>query len=482
MKREEFIKRAIAAGKPKEEIRKVYESIEASGGFDDQVFEPETPPEPVSRETPQQQQEPGFFDKNVVQPISGFADRLQKRSDAVYAPTALGEAAGTKPGTVADAIVGTPERATRLVLGGVGSVADAAGVPVSVGMNLANAATGGRAGKAISSVAENTGIGEFIGNVANKYKNWKGKQSPAAQANITASEAGIEALGVRGALGAPGPAVKATKGTGRALEGAAGRIQGTKVKINIPEFKKGAANKFYTKYNVFGNAKQVEKQWSAKIRDTANRLKEKINSSTADPYNYANISDIFDDAEKVLVRGKSKTEALELSKKLRSLEPIYKEAYPDGYIDVLEAQIEKQAAGKKGDWLVRNGAITANQEATTNGQLYNSIYDAIKKNIENKGAPGIKELNKQLSEMIPMERAASKQILISNRKNPISLDDYIGGLATAASAAHGNYLPAILMGTNIATKSPTVAKVLNASGKALQGKKNTIGEIAKRRR
>ena len=52
MKREDFIKKAVASGKPKDEIRKVYDAIEASGGFDDQVFEQKEPKQaaPVQQE------------------------------------------------------------------------------------------------------------------------------------------------------------------------------------------------------------------------------------------------------------------------------------------------------------------------------------------------------------------------------------------------------------------------------------------------
>ncbi len=210
MDRNKFIDDLIASGAEDDEIVEALQLADTRGEFEQKQ------PKPVSRETPEQQ--PGFFQKNIQQPISDFADRLQKRSDAVYAPTALGDAAGAQPGTIKDAIVGTPERAARLGLGAVGSVADAATVPASVGMNLANAATGGRAGKAVSGIAEKTGIGNFIGNIAGKYKDFKNKLSPAAQANVTATEAGIEALGVRGAIGAPGAAVKTTGKIGGAIE------------------------------------------------------------------------------------------------------------------------------------------------------------------------------------------------------------------------------------------------------------------------
>ena len=72
-----------------------------------------------------------------------------------------------------------------------------------------------------------------------------------------------------------------------------------------------------------------------------------------------------------------------------------------------------------------------------------------------------------------MERAASKQILVQSRKNPISFDDYVGGIASVASAAAGNLAPAALAGVNMATKSPNVAKGLYNIGQSA-GKANLL--------
>lgn len=255
----------------------------------------------------------------------------------------------------------------------------------------------------------------------------------------------------------------------------AGRIQGTKVKILSPEFKKGAANKLYTKYNVFGTAKQVQKKWKQKITDTYSKVRQKIEKSDTalDPDNYTFVNDIFEQAEKTAVKyGKSPTGTIAVKKELSKLRDIFDEAYPDGKIDLVTAQLEKQVTGKKGDWLAKSGQISGNANATISSQAHNTLYDALKKVVENKGSPGIRELNKQLSEMIPMERAASKQVLVADRKNIIPIDDYIGGLAVATSAASGNLLPALVAGANVATKSHLVAKGLYGAGKGMKKIRN----------
>lgn len=262
------------------------------------------------------------------------------------------------------------------------------------------------------------------------------------------------------------------KAVGPKMESAANRIQGTKVKINIPEQKQGAKNEMYGKYGVFGNAQDVQQQWQKKIEDTYNQVKSKISDvELADPENYTYVNDIFDNALTTVEKyGKSPTEKLEVQRAIESLRQKYVDAYQDGKINILDAQAEKQVAGKKGDWLERSGAMSGNPDASTQAKAYNAVYDAFKTTIEKKGSPGIKELNKQLSEMIPMERAASKQVLVQNRKNPISLDDYIGGLAVASSAAHGNILPGMVMLGNIVSKSPLTAKGLYGLGRKFQGK------------
>jgi hypothetical protein len=489
-------------GETTEDIQFVVNDFKNKYG-DEGEFEVETPPEPVSRETPESQQEPGFFDKNVMQPAYGFADRLQKRSDAVYAPTVIGDALGTKPGTVADAIAGTPERATRLVLGGVGSVADAAGVPVSVGMNIANAATGGRAGKAISSVAEKTGIGEFIGNVANKYKNWKGKQSPAAQANITASEAGIEALGVRGAIGAPGTAVKATKGTGKALEGAGKSIIARDAKIRDSIAKLAGKNPLkgvqkitddISKYNVEsvrGGFKGIAAKAQKRINAEMDRAEDAIASfSKKNPTATVDVDKTILELADDLTKGKEKSIFLNEDKaadialsigealnrrKLDGLQPVSKLPEIKRTID------EGMGLFKKGSKAIELDPLPSKVGELTYLRLNNELREFV---------PEVLKANKAVHDLITVKEAMEQAQKLAGNRNMLGITDLaliFGGpqVAQALGAPGGAMLAgapgAVLAGKKIVGDARGASAMIKA-GNILQGKKNTIGEIAKRRR
>jgi hypothetical protein len=258
-----------------------------------------------------------------------------------------------------------------------------------------------------------------------------------------------------------------TMGTG--LQKGSARIQGTQVKINTPEFKKGAQNEMYTKHEVFGNAKDVRGQWQNKIEDVSSQVKEKIQNQPDIPENYASLDDIFKSAKESAAKyGGSRTDVIKAQKAIDDLQSEFEAAYPEGRMDLVDAQAEKQAAGHKGDWYSVAGQVKTDPALASTGKAYNALYAALKTTVEGKGAPGIKELNKQLSEFILMERAARKQMLINSRKNLIPLDVFIGGLHSAVSAGHGNFLPALLTVATLGTRSPLVAKGLNSVGKFLR--------------
>jgi hypothetical protein len=148
-----------------------------------------------------------------MQPIKDYGKRFKQRAESVYAPTALGSLVGAKPGGVVESIVGTPERASRLIMGAGANLVDLATVPVSIAMGGYNAMTGGAAGRAV----ESTGIPKTLGQLAGKYEKFKESLSPAAQANLTATEGGLTVLAGAGGVKAPG-IVKSLKGTESSID------------------------------------------------------------------------------------------------------------------------------------------------------------------------------------------------------------------------------------------------------------------------
>jgi hypothetical protein len=438
--------------------------------------------EPVQREitAPQEsrrswpQQVAGYWTKDIPEAVTGAAARTGARFQNIMKPTALGAAAVEKtgatglPAQAVEAVAGTPERIGRTAGAVAGTVV---GEPLTVAQELGGKAvkniTGGKVD--LSKIASMLSK-PFAGSIADLSKWWESLPE-AERANYSSAIDLSTLLGMK--------AGKAAPAVGKSIQGTAGRIQGTKVKILSPEFKKGASNKMYTKYGVFGNAQQVAQQWKGKISDTASQLKQKIKSvefDRSDPSTRINIAHVLARAKKRAMEGTriNKNAIANIADNVTDeLGTTYNIDFKHApavanNIDLAEAQLLKQEVGKHGDWLSFNGKLTANQDATNKAAFYNTLYDELKVELQNKGGPEIAELNRQLSEMIPMERAASKQVLTANRKNPISLDDYIGGLAVASSAMHGNLLPAAMAGLNVATKSPTVAKGLYGVGKTLK--------------
>lgn len=294
---------------------------------------------------------------------------------------------------------------------------------------------------------------------------------------VPASAAEIALGGPIGTLA--GKAVKGVvKGVSEALpktadklESVSNRMQGSIVKINTPEAKKGASNDFYSKYDVYGDANSVQAQWSDKIKTDADILRSMIKEGAKDPESTVNIKNVIRSARKKIVSSDaSRAEKLETIKAYNEVADELIQSYKGGDVDLLEAQKLKQYVGGKGDWLHFNGSIVKDPKMAVQSKAHNAIYDELKNTIENRGPEGIREVNKRLSEMIPMELAARKRMLVANRNNPIPLTDYIGGLAVAGSAAHGNLLPAAVMGVNMASKSGKVARGVNELSKKIRPK------------
>lgn len=317
--------------------------------------------------------------------------------------------------------------------------------------------------------------GKLVGKGVDYYK----KNVPEGiQEDVAATGEYLSVLPVEKMLGFAGRTLANVpadiKGIAPKIESAASRIEGTKVKINAPEQKMGAKNEYYSKYNVFGDAKSVQSQWIDKIKSTSDELKAKIASVKDDPNVSVNMLDILSNAEnRVLEQSDFGRKAVrrEINNALNDI--IDKYGDEAGNLNLVDAQMIKRSAGKHGDWYENPFGGKSADNSNIKSKVYNTIYDELKNDLEDKGPEGIKELNKQLSEMIPMERAASKQILVQSRKNPISFDDYVGGIASIASAAAGNLAPAALAGVNMATKSPNVAKGLYNIGQSA-GKANFL--------
>jgi hypothetical protein len=192
MTRQEFIQIAKARGIDKETAFKKYQELDSLGKFSDS--EPVVSQEPAPQPQPAQEQQASSnpFEK----PLEGARERTIQRFQTIDKPTTLGSMMNLQRGSIPEAIVGTPERMARTGLGAFGSVADfLIAAPVEAGMNLANMATGGRAGQLAQGAIEATGIAKPLSKLAQKYQEYRAALPESEQANLDAAVSGASGLG-----------------------------------------------------------------------------------------------------------------------------------------------------------------------------------------------------------------------------------------------------------------------------------------------
>ena len=275
---------------------------------------------------------------------------------------------------------------------------------------------------------------------------------------------------------------------GSALKNAANRIENTTIKILAPEQRQGAKKESFGKYGLFGSAEAVQEGAKNQISSAASQLRNVLQTASSDPQNNVNMSDIMLNVRDKMVSDNSMS-GVEKRNLLGALKSVGEEIETP-YLDadkmpipqnLLEAQLLKRYVGKKGDWMASpNGGMSVDLNASEKAQVYNSIYDELKNTLEGAGGPEVKELNTKMSELIPIERAAGKRVLVSSRNHPVDLKTFIGGLSVAGAAAGGHLAPAAITLADFASRSPVLAKALYGAGQALdEGASPIISNLAR---
>jgi len=131
---------------------------------------------------------------------------------------------------------------------------------------------------------------------------------------------------------------------------------------------------------------------------------------------------------------------------------------PDGVVDLAQANQIKRAVGKMGSW----NMLQPDQDLIAKKDVANSLYNSLKEGIEKASGTGrVKELNKQMSEIIPIENALTERIPVTDKNNIFSLGDLVTASTALATGPKGWSLFVL----NKLAKSPKVAKVYRAGEK-----------------
>lgn len=91
-------------------------------------------------------------------------------------------------------------------------------------------------------------------------------------------------------------------------------------------------------------------------------------------------------------------------------------------VDLWTATQIKRGAGTKGAWVYGSG----DPDASAIQKVYNTFYSKLKTAIEKAAPKEVADINKQISEIIPISHAALRRLPIEQRNNLLSLSDNMG--------------------------------------------------------
>ncbi len=248
--------------------------------------------------------------------------------------------------------------------------------------------------------------------------------------------------------------------------GAAMRATGTKIEESV--LRSTAADRAHGfdiknvfKHNVGGTPQQVATKAEVKITKLAGELKAEL---AKNPSTKLDILGMIGEVEKDLAKGgvatfgRNKSASTALSTLVDELAIVS----PTGKVDIADAQTIKRQLGLLGAWI--EGA--RDPESKGMQVAANMLYTKIKTAIEGAAVNGsrVKEINKALGELIPIEHVAVKRIPVTERQNLISLTDVI-----AMSGAVHNPMNWWIFTVNQLSKSGRVGNAMVKSGAGATG-------------
>lgn len=227
------------------------------------------------------------------------------------------------------------------------------------------------------------------------------------------------------------------------------KIETALVKPSTADIKDGFKASNIFKYDLGGTLSQS----AQKTNQVLTSLSEELKTALGATKKKLNLFSELNSVEKELAANKAKT--FGANSKIKQAIDFFKEeirtVVPNGKVDLSSATEIKRSVGKLGAWQFG----MRDPEANAIEKVANAYYTRLKTAIE-KASPGnVKEINKKLSDIIPIENALIRRLPIAERNNIISLGD-IASLIPAFSSPSNWWLFAI----NKLAKSGITAKKL----------------------
>ena len=257
-------------------------------------------------------------------------------------------------------------------------------------------------------------------------------------------------------------AAKSTQGVlGTGLQRTGEKIQMSVIRPSVKDVSDGFKIENIEKYDVGGSLPETIAKTHTKMNELSNQLREKL---AENPAARVDLNTILKETTDSLMSGKTKSfgDNQAIKRVIENLKEEIAQAAEDGVVDLVDATNIKRAAGTKGAWAYNRPEM----DASAIEKVYTEFYDKMKTAIETNAPEGVKEINRQISELIPVNNAAMRRLPVAERNNAMSLTDTIG-----LTSAIFDPKALLIMGATIASKSGRVGNVLVKAGKAVKNAK-----------
>jgi hypothetical protein len=257
-----------------------------------------------------------------------------------------------------------------------------------------------------------------------------------------------------------------SKGT----EKLAGRLQTVILKPTKANIRQGYKKANVFKYNLQGSEDEIYKKSGELIAKANSRVKQLIKEGK-DGGVRVNLNELYRELDNELNTTAEKAKFFgnlpELKKALKKLEDDITEIAPNGFVNIADAQTLKKKMGSEGGWEHMAESLKASIPADSKiwSQIASRMALKLKKALEQKLPEGeIKDLNRIMSDLIPINNVAEARSAVKNRNLPFNVRDMAGGMATISSG-----WPGIAYWVALKTQdSPKTVKVLTWATKKLR--------------
>jgi hypothetical protein len=244
---------------------------------------------------------------------------------------------------------------------------------------------------------------------------------------------------------------------GRATGATGEKITQTIIKPSKADFEDGFSLDTVKKYNLGGSLKTMQ----AKTDQVMDDLTKQLNAKYTNSPTRINVNEILNKTIQESAGSKTATFGSNTSMEnaFNQLKGEIAAISADGTVSVPDAVQIKRAAGHFGAWVYGQ----TDPESTARQKVYTAFYRQLKEAIEQGSEPGVKELNKELSDLIPVMNAIIRRIPVAERNATLSLTDIISLSASSIEPASLSVFAA-----NQLSKSGVVGKALMDAGPAIE--------------